>query len=187
VNESTGYKVGERQGFDHARSADGERAAERVRRSGRNRPISSWLVAAVIVVSMAAGRIDIGVLFSSRPSGASPAATPEAATVAALETGTAATLLLALLGVFATLLLSVHQHPFVSKLLQPLRFLILVDFAVVLVAVGSLLLHSSTDPVPRTLWSVLVGLAAAVLVVVTISWLRGGQPRSKIGRKVQRS
>jgi hypothetical protein len=150
------------------------RAAIFVRVSRSGWLTASWLVAAVIVVSLIAGRIDIGVLFASSPSGASTASL-EAGPAATLEAGTAATVLLALLGVFATLLVSVRQHPFVSKLLQPLRILSLVDFAVVLVAVGSLVLHSNTAPVPRTCWSVLVAVAVAVLVVVTVSWWRPGR------------
>jgi hypothetical protein len=123
---------------------------------------ASLLVAAIIAVSMVAGRISIDALFPS-----SHVADP---LIAALEDGTATAVLLALTGVFATLLVGIREHPFVAKLLLPLRSLILVDFGVVLIAAGSLLLHSSTDPAPRILWSVLAGISAAVLALVAISW-----------------
>jgi hypothetical protein len=51
------------------------------------------------------------------------------------------------------------------------RLLIASDFAVVLVAFGSLVLHRSNTPLPVPLWTVLAGLALAVALLVSISWL----------------
>jgi hypothetical protein len=87
------------------------------------------------------------------------------------EAGTAATLLLALLAVFATLLVRPGEHPLASRLLRVARLLILLDAAVVLVGVGNLTLHSPQHPIPVTTWTWLAVVAGAVFVLFTISWL----------------
>lgn len=130
---------------------------------------SSWLVAVAIGYIMVISRLKMPVLFSASPGLA----------------GTAAALLPVLLGVFTTLLVGGRQHPLVSRLLLPLRLLILFDFAVVLIAFGSLVLHRSGTPLPVLLWTVLAGAALAVALLVSISWIlpiwrppaRNRQPR----------
>jgi hypothetical protein len=116
---------------------------------------SSWLVAVAIGYGMVISRLEMNVLFSASPGLA----------------GTVAALLPLLLGVFTTLLVGGRQHPLVSRLLLPVRLLIASDFAVVLVAFGSLVLHRSNTPLPVPLWTVLAGLALAVALLVSISWL----------------
>ena len=115
----------------------------------------SWLVAVAIGYAMVLSRLEMSVLFSASPGLA----------------GTAAALLPVLLGVFTTLLIGGRQHPLVSRLLLPLRLLILLDFAVVLIAFGSLVLHRSDTPLPVLLWTVLAGAALAVALLVSICWL----------------
>ncbi len=116
----------------------------------------SWLVAVVIGVVVVVGRFSLPTLFSQGQSG---------------EAGTAATLLLALLGVFATMLLRPGEHPLASRLLIVARLLILIQAAVVLVAVGNLVLHQAAHRMPIDLWTWLAAVAGGATVLFTVSWL----------------
>jgi hypothetical protein len=89
-------------------------------------------------------------------------------TAAAQEAGTAATLLLALLGVFATMLVRPGEHPLAARLLLLARSLILIDAVVVLLGVGNLVLHRTGHAVPVALWTGLAIAACAVFVLFTI-------------------
>ncbi len=111
---------------------------------------ASWLVAVLIAVVMTFGKIDLPILFPTSR-GAVPA-----------EAGTAATLLLALLGVIAIWLVRPGEHPLASRLLATVRTLILIDVVAVLIGTGDLVLHRSTNPPPADLW---LGLAWAAIVV----------------------
>src|SRR6185437_11919480 len=88
---------------------------------------------------------------------------------AAAQAGTAAILLLTLLGVFATLLLRPGEHPLASRLLRLARLLIFIDAAIVLTSIGYLVLHQY--PIPQTAWTWLTGAACAIFVLFTISRL----------------
>jgi hypothetical protein len=132
------------------------RAAIFVRVSRPGWLTASWLVALVIAIVLGAGRFNLPAVYAK---GQAP------------EASTAATLLLALLAVFATLLIRPGEHPLASRLLRVARLLVLLDAAVVLVAVGNLVLHSSQHPIPVTIWTWLAIVACAVLVLFTISWL----------------
>ena len=125
---------------------------------------ASWLVALVIGIVIGAGRFNLPAVYSN-------AATGAAATATAQEAGTAATLLLALLGVFATMLIRPGEHPLAARLLLLARSLILIDAAVVLIGVGNLVLHRAGHAVPVTLWTGLAIAACAVFVLFSISWL----------------
>jgi hypothetical protein len=120
-----------------------------------------WLTAAVLVafviaVVMTLGRIKLTTLF---PRMVNPG-----------ETQTAALLLLALLGVFATMLVRPGEHPLAARLLVAARVLILADVAALLVGVGDLVLHISKNP-PFMMWWVLAGVSLAVAVLLIVSWL----------------
>ncbi|HET7014963.1 MAG TPA: hypothetical protein VFI65_13695 [Streptosporangiaceae bacterium] len=115
---------------------------------------ASWLVAVVIGGVMIAGRFNLDALYDKHASG---------------EAGTAATLLLALLGVFATMLVGPMAHPLASRLLLLARLLIGVDVIVILVGVGDLVLHQAGHPTPVRLWTVLAVLATVVMGLMTIS------------------
>ena len=117
---------------------------------------ASWLVAVVIAGVTIAGRFNLGALYGKNTSG---------------EAGTAATLLLALLGVFATMLVGPTAHPLASRLLLLARLLIGVDVLVVLVGVGDLVLHQAGHPTPVRLWTVLAVVAAVVTGLMTVSRL----------------
>ena len=95
-----------------------------------------------------------------------PQGTPPATTA-----DDAATLLLALLAVIATVLTRPGEHPLASRLLLLTRILIMADAVVVLIASGALVLHRANQPVNGTLWDVLVGITIAVAVLLTLSRL----------------
>ncbi|HWF82886.1 MAG TPA: hypothetical protein VN695_20095 [Streptosporangiaceae bacterium] len=117
---------------------------------------SSWLIALVIGGVVGVGRFSLQVIYSQTTTG---------------EAGTAATLLLALLGVFATMLIRPGEHPLASRLLLLARLLILIQVAVVLVGVGNLVLHNPRHAVPTTLWTWLTIVAGAAAGLFTLSWL----------------
>jgi hypothetical protein len=132
------------------------RAAIFVRVSRPGWLTASWLVAVVIGGVVIAGRYNLATVYSKNTSG---------------EAGTAATLLLALLGVFATTLVGPRAHPLASRLLLLARLLIGVDVIVILIAVGDLVLHQAGHPMPVKLWTVLSIVAAVVTGLMTISRL----------------
>lgn len=136
------------------------RAAIFVRVSRPGWLTASWGVTFVIGAVIIVGRLNLPVFYSQGTTG-------NAATAA--QAGTAAILLLTLLGVFATMLLRPGEHPLASRLLRMARFLILLDAAVVLVSVGYLILHQ--HPIPLTVWTWTASVACAVFVLFTISWL----------------
>jgi hypothetical protein len=117
---------------------------------------ASWLVALAISGVIIAGRFNLPAVYFK---GSAP------------EAGTAATLLLALLGVFATMLVRPGEHPLASRLLLLARFLILIDAAIVLLGTGFLVLHRAKHPVPVTVWTWLTIAAGAVAFLFTLSWL----------------
>jgi hypothetical protein len=149
-----------------ARHRERYRATIRVRVSRPGWLTTSWLAGLVIAVVLLRGRLNLPVLFSTSRG-------------AVGEAGTAATLLLALLAVFATMLVSPGGHPLASRLLLVTRSLILVDSAAVLYGVGSLLLHNSQQPPPATLWSALAWVSGIVAVLLTFSRLLPIGPRRK--------
>jgi hypothetical protein len=132
------------------------RAAIFVRVSRPGWLTASWLVALVIGGVIVVGRFMLPAVYAKGETG---------------EAGTAAVLLLALLGVFATMLVRPGEHPLASRLLMLARFLIVIDAAAVLVGVGNLVLHRVQHPVPVTLWTCLAIVTAAVAILFTISWL----------------
>jgi hypothetical protein len=117
---------------------------------------ASLLVALVISVVMLFGWLNTTALFARSTTG---------------ETGTAATLLLTLLGVFAVMLVSPREHPLASRLLRGARALILADALIMLVAAGNLVLHNPQRPVPVTFWAGLAIAAGVVAGLVLLSWL----------------
>lgn len=127
---------------------------------------ASWLVAIATSYGMIIGRFYLALFYS-----------PSSVLVTVLATD-----LPGLLGVFTALLVGRQVHPLVARLLLPLRLLILLDFTVVLVAVGSLLLHSSAakGPLPVALWTIMAYIASTIAIFVTISWLL---PVRRIPRK----
>ena len=142
------------------------RATIYLRVNGSGWLTASWLVALVIATSIILGRTQFAELFSKGTSG---------------EAGTAATLLLALLGVFASYLIRPGEHPLAAMLLRAARGLILIDVAVVLVGVGNLLLHSDSDAhQPKVLWDSLAWISGAVAVLLTLSLLPASWPWSKV-------
>jgi hypothetical protein len=146
----------------------------RIRRTGWL--TASLLVAAVIALVMVFGRLNLTVLFGGS-AGAAPG-----------DAGTAATLLLALLGVIATWLVRPGEHPLAARLLRLVRLLILLDVADVLVGTGDLVLHRTTNGPPTALWSVLAWIAGAIAIMVALSWLMPRQlPRNWLPRNWGRS
>lgn len=142
------------------------RATIYLRVNGSGWLTASWLVALVIATSIIVGRTQFAELFSKGTS---------------VEAGTAATLLLALLGVFASYLIRPGEHPLAAMLLRAARGLILIDVAVVLVGVGNLLLHSDSDVhQPKVLWDSLAWISGAVAVLLTVSLFRACWPWSKV-------
>lgn len=117
---------------------------------------ASWLVAVAIGIVTVIGRFSLPALFSKSETG---------------EAGTAATLLLALLGVFATMLVRPGEHPLAARLLVVARTLILTEVVVVLIGVGNLVLHQTAHGLPVTLWTWLAVVAGAATLLFTISWL----------------
>jgi hypothetical protein len=145
------------------------RATIYLRVNGSGWLTASWLVALVIATSMIVGRSQFAELFAKGNSG---------------EAGTASTLLLALLGVFASYLIRPGEHPLAAMLLRSARELIMIDVAVVLVAVGDLLLHPETDPhQPKGLWDSLAWISGLVAVLLTVSLLLAIWPWSKVTTK----
>jgi hypothetical protein len=132
------------------------RAAIFVRVSRPGWLTASWLVALVIGAVITTGRLNLDAVYSAHATG---------------EAGTAATLLLALLGVFATMLVRPSEHPLASRLLLLARLLILADAGAVLVGVGNLILHLPQRPVPAGLWTTLTSIAVAIAALFTVSWL----------------
>lgn len=129
---------------------------------------SSCLVALVIGVVIVIGRHNLPAVYGRG---------------ASLEAGTAATLLLALLGVFAVMLAGPGAHPLASRLLLLARLLIVVDAVVILLASGHLILHRPPHtpqvsqghpapiPMPLTFWTWLAIAAGIVAILFTISRL----------------
>jgi hypothetical protein len=142
-------------------------ATTRVRVSRPGWLTTCWLAGLVITAVLLAGALKLSVLFSSAP-----------------EAGTAATLLLALLAVLATMLVGPGAHPLASRLLWGSRILIAIDSGAVLLAVGSLLLDSS-HPLPTPGWWVLFGASALCAAGLTGSryFPRGPQRTRKIDRE----
>jgi hypothetical protein len=132
------------------------RAAIFVRVSRPGWLTASWLVAVVIAGVITAGRLNLHTVYGKSAAG---------------EAGTAATLLLALLGVFATMLVRPGEHPLASRLLLVARLLILIQAGVVLVGVGNLVLHNPGHPVPVRLWTWLTAVAVTTTILFTVSWL----------------
>jgi hypothetical protein len=126
------------------------------------------LVSLVIGVVMFVARLKLGDLLEA-VKGTTPG-----------EAGTAATLLLALLGVIASWLTRPGEHPLAARLLSLVRAMILIDVAIVLTGTGDLLLHLSTHVLPTALWSGLAYGSAAVAFVIILSWL---MPRQLWWRK----
>jgi hypothetical protein len=141
------------------------RATIRLRVSRPGWLTTTWMASLVIAVVMLLGRIKLAVLYSTSPGAVTG------------ESGTAATLLLALLAVFGTTLFGPGGHPLASRLLRAARFLILVDSAAVLAGTGSLLLHTSQSPPPALLWWVLVGVSGIIATLLTVSMLFPRGPR----------
>jgi hypothetical protein len=140
------------------------RATIYLRVNGSGWLTASWLVALVIATSMIVGRSQFAELFSKGASG---------------EAGTAATLLLALLGVFASYLIRPGEHPLAAMLLRSARGLIMIDVGVVLVAVGDLLLHSGPHQ-PKGLWDSLAWASGTVAVLLSLSRLSPSWPWGKV-------
>ena len=127
-------------------------ATTRVRVSRPGWLTTCWLAGLAIAVALLMGVLHLSVLFSN-----------------ATETGTAATLLLALLAVLATMLVSPGTHPLASRLLLGARTLILIESLAVLWAAESLLLHSfsSHHHFPTDEWWVLFAVSALCAVGLT--------------------
>jgi hypothetical protein len=143
-------------------------ATTRVRVSRPGWLTTCWLAGLAITGVLLAGVLRLNVLFSN-----------------ANEAGTAATLLLALLAVVATMLVSPGTHPLASRLLWGARILILIDSCLVLLAAGSLLLHiySSSYPFPTEVgWWALTVLSALCALALTGSWLRPMGPQETLAK-----
>jgi hypothetical protein len=121
--------------------------------------LSSLLVGVLIAGVLVIGRVKLPVLFQ-QGAGAAPG-----------EAGTAATLLLALLGVIASWLIRPGEHPLAARLLRLVRVLIMIDVLAVLIGTGDLLLHRTTHHLPTPLWSGLAWAAGAIAFLLFLSWL----------------
>jgi hypothetical protein len=141
-----------------ARSPLRYRATIYVRTSRGGWLFASLLVGILIAVVMMLGRHYLPTLFHTSNGAASG------------EAGTAATLLLALLGVIALWLIRPGEHPLASRLLFLVRALILIGVADVLFGTGDLVLHQTTG-LPFTLWSVLAWVSVGIAVMLALSWL----------------
>jgi len=117
---------------------------------------ASWLVALVNAAVLGVGWANLAVLF---PKTGGPG-----------QAGTAASLLLAFLGLIATWLIQPGQHPLAGRLLLAARVLILADIAAVLVGVGNLVVHSGPHP-PDLIWAVLTIFSMAMAALLTLTWL----------------
>jgi hypothetical protein len=135
-------------------------ATIRVRVSRPGWLTTSWLAGLVISAVLLVGGLKLRVLFS------------------ASDAGTAATLLLALLAAFATMLVSPGAHPLASRLLWASRIVITVDSGIVLLGVGSLLLQGGHHYPPESAWWGLFGLSGLCAATLTVSrFLPKGAPR----------
>jgi hypothetical protein len=130
----------------------------------------SWLAGLVIATVLVVGGLDLSTLFSAVP-----------------ETGTAAGLLLALLAVFATVLVGPGAHPLASRLLSGSRYLIVVDSGAVLLAVGLLLLWGRTRNPPTCLWWPLAALAGLLALGLTAARIFPAGPDRVIRRDQEKS
>jgi hypothetical protein len=145
------------------------RATILVRTSRQGWLTPSWLVAVLIAIIMGFGRADLAVLF---PRDASSA-----------EAGTAATLLLALVGVIATWLIRPGEHPLASRLLEAVRILMLADVAAVLFGTGDLVLHRATARLPERLWAGLFWVTLVIAGFVTLARIFPVAPPERWGNK----
>jgi hypothetical protein len=134
-------------------------ATTRVRVSRPGWLTMCWLAGLVIAAVLLAAAVKLSVLFSNAP-----------------EAGTAATLLLALLGVLATMLVDPGAHPLASRLLLGSRILVAIDSGAVLLAAGSLLLDSSGHP-PTPGWWVLSAISLLCAAGLTGSRFRPKGPQ----------
>jgi hypothetical protein len=130
---------------------------------------ASWLVAVLTAVIMGLGKADLSVLFPGN--------------TASAEAGTAATLLLALVGVIATWLVRPGEHPLASRLLEAVRILMLADVVAVLIGTGDLVLHRATRPLPEDLWLVLFWVTCVVAGFVTLARVFPVAPPEHWGNK----
>jgi hypothetical protein len=134
-------------------------ATTRVRVSRPGWLTTCWLAGLVIALVLLSAAVKLSVLFSNAP-----------------EAGTAATLLLALLGVLATMLVDPGAHPLASRLLLGSRILVAIDSGAVLLAAGSLLLDSSRHP-PTPGWWALFAVSLLCAVGLTGSRFRPKGPQ----------
>jgi hypothetical protein len=139
-------------------------ATIRVRVSRPGWLTTSWLAGLVILVVLLVGGLKLRALFSAVP-----------------EAGTAASLLLALLALFATMLTGPGAHPLASRLLTASRCLILIDSVLVLLGAGSLLLDGQPTaqwwPWVTALWWLLVAVSGICAVMLTLSRFFPKAPR----------
>lgn len=140
------------------------RAAVQVRVSRNGWLLASLLVGGLIAVVLGVGWLKLAVIFQALP-GSAPG-----------EAGTAATLLLALLGVIASWLTRPGEHPLAARLLRLVRVLIMIDIAAVLVATGDLVVHRTTRNLPTPLWAGLALLSIVLAVMLVLSWLMPRRP-----------
>lgn len=143
-------------------------ATTRVRVSRPGWLTTCWLAGLAIAGVLLVGVLNLSVLFSSAP-----------------EAGTAATVLLALLAVIATMLVSPGVHPLASRLLWGARSLILIDSGVVLWAAGSLLLHTYSSHhhfATNEEWWVLFTVSALCAAGLTVSWRLPRGPRETMDK-----
>jgi hypothetical protein len=117
---------------------------------------ASWAVSLVIAGVMVLAWTNLPVLF---PKTGGPG-----------QASTAASLLLAFLGLIATWLIQPGQHPLAGRLLLAARGFILADVAAVLVGVGNLIVHVSPHP-PNVIWGVLAILSIVIAALLTLTWL----------------
>lgn len=115
----------------------------------------SWLVAVAIAAAMVAADIGLPGLYSTSTTRSAGA-----------QAGTAATLLLTLLGLIAAA--STRPHPLAARLLLLARSLILIDVTVMLIGTGVLAFHPGPNA-PRTLWTALTAITVAVAAMFTLS------------------
>jgi hypothetical protein len=140
-------------------------ATIRVRVSRPGWLTTSWLAGLVILVVLLVGGLKLKALFSAVP-----------------EAGTAASLLLALLALFATMLTGPGAHPLASRLLTASRFLILVDSILILLGAGSLLLLGGQPtgrwwPLVTALWWLVVAVSGICAAMLTLSRFFPKAPR----------
>lgn len=139
------------------------RAAIQVRVSRNGWLLASLLVGALIAIVLGVGWLKLAVLFQP-VAGEAP------------DAGTAATLLLALLGVIASWLTRPGEHPLAARLLRLVRVLIMLDIAAVLAATGDLVIHRTTRQLPTPLWATLTFVSIALGLLLVLSWLIPRRP-----------